>query len=253
LRLCDSLRSLREIVSVNLPFFYINEYDASQRQIVLDEDTSKHIVQVLRMKKGEKVNLTDGQGNLLTAEIADDHKKRCGVKIIDSRLTSHDSRKITIAISLLKNSNRFEWFLEKATEIGVHEIVPLICKRTEKQKFREDRMQSILTSAMLQSQQSWLPVLHKPIDYELVFRQEEIIHTSQKFIAHCIEEEKRNLADLVNETLSSQVILIGPEGDFTSEEVQLAIHNHFDAVSLGETRLRAETAGIVAATILKIG
>ena len=237
---------------MNLPFFYINEYDASQRQIVLDEDTSKHVVQVLRMKKGETLNLTDGKGNLLAAEIADDHKRHCEVSIIDSRFTSHDSRKITIAISLLKNSNRFEWFLEKAAEIGIHEIVPLICKRTEKQKFREDRMQNILISAMLQSQQCWLPVLHKPIHYELLFRQQEVIHTSQKFIAHCIEEEKRNLADLVNETLSSQIILIGPEGDFADEEVQLAVHNHFDAVSLGDTRLRAETAGIVAATILKI-
>jgi 16S rRNA (uracil1498-N3)-methyltransferase len=243
---------------VNLPFFYIKEYDASQKQIVLDEDTSKHVIQVLRMKKGERINLTDGKGNLLTAEISNDHKKHCTTEIINSRLTpdsyrDHDSRSITIAISLLKNSSRFEWFLEKATEIGIHEIVPLICKRTEKQKFREDRMQNILVSAMLQSQQCWLPVLHKPLDYELIFRQEEIIHTSQKFIAHCIEEEKRNLADLVNETLSSQVILIGPEGDFTSEEVQLAIQNHFDAVSLGETRLRAETAGIVAATVLKMG
>jgi len=238
---------------VDLPFFYIGQYDASQNELVLHEDTSKHIVQVLRMKRGEELNLTDGKGNTITAEIADNHKKHCRVRIIDSRFTSPDSRKITIAISLLKNSSRFEWFLEKATEIGVHEIIPLICKRTEKQKFREDRMQNILVSAMLQSQQSWLPVLHKPIDYELIFRQEEITHTSQKFIAHCIEEEKRNLADLVNETLSSQVILIGPEGDFTNEEVQLAIHNHFDAVSLGETRLRAETAGIVAATILKIG
>jgi 16S rRNA (uracil1498-N3)-methyltransferase len=242
---------------VNLPFFYINEYDASQQQIVLDEDTSKHIVQVLRMRKGGSLNLTDGKGTLLIAKIIDDHKKHCTVGIIDSRFTpdryrDYDSRKIIIAISLLKNSSRFEWFLEKATEIGIHEIIPLICKRTEKQKFREARLQNILISAMLQSQQCWLPVLHKPIDYELIFRQEEIIHTSQKFIAHCIEEEKRNLADLVNETLSSQIILIGPEGDFTSEEVQLAIHNHFDAVSLGDTRLRAETAGVVAATILKI-
>ena len=219
---------------------------------MLDEDTSKHIIQVLRMRREERVNLTDGKGNLLTAEITEGHKKHCDVKIIDSRFTSHDSRKITIAISLLKNSNRFEWFLEKATEIGIHDIVPLICKRTERQKFREDRMQNILISAMLQSQQCWLPILHKPIDYELIFRQDEIIHTSQKFIAHCIEDEKRNLADLVNDTLSSQVILIGPEGDFTREEVQLAIRNHFDAVSLGDTRLRAETAGVVAATLLKI-
>ncbi|HEY1871476.1 MAG TPA: RsmE family RNA methyltransferase, partial [Chitinophagaceae bacterium] len=122
---------------MSLPFFYINDYHSSQQQIVLAEDTSKHIVHVLRMKKGEKLNLTDGKGNLLTSEIVDDHKKHCTVKVIDLRFTPHDSRKITIAISLLKNSSRFEWFLEKATEIGINEIVPLICKRTEKQKFRE--------------------------------------------------------------------------------------------------------------------
>jgi 16S rRNA (uracil1498-N3)-methyltransferase len=105
---------------------------------------------------------------------------------------------------------------------------------------------------MLQSQQCWLPVLHEPIAYELLFRQEEVANMSQKFIAHCIEEEKRNLADLVNESLPSQIILIGPEGDFTPAEIELAIHHHFDAVTLGETRLRAETAGIVAAAILKM-
>ena len=245
---------------MTLPFFYIADYDVDQKEITLDEDTSRHVIQVLRMKKGEKLNLTDGKGNLFTAEIFDEHKKHCTVHIIDSRLskgvlgdTPDNSRKITVAISLLKNSSRFEWFLEKATEIGINEIVPLICERTEKQKFREDRMKNILVSAMLQSQQCWLPVLHKPIDYELIFRQEEIIHASQKFIAHCIQDQKRNLADLVNESLPSQIILVGPEGDFTAREVQLAIHNHFDAVSLGDTRLRAETAGVVAATILKIG
>lgn len=237
---------------MNLPLFYIGEYDSLQDQIVLDEDASKHIVQVLRMKNGEKLNLTDGKGNLLTAKIIDDHKKHCEVKIQETRYKEQDTRRITIAISLLKNSNRFEWFLEKATEIGIHEIIPLLCERTERQKFREDRMQNILVSAMLQSQQCWLPILHSAIDYELIFRQDEIIRASQKFIAHCIEDQKRDLSDLVNEALPSQVILIGPEGDFTSEEVQLAIHNHFDAVSLGETRLRAETAGMVAATILKM-
>jgi 16S rRNA (uracil1498-N3)-methyltransferase len=236
---------------MNLPFFYINDYNASQKQIALDEETSRHIVQVLRMKKGEKLNLTDGKGNLLTSEIVDDHKKHCEVAITAASFKPQAARQTMIAISLLKNSNRFEWFLEKVTEIGINEIVPFICKRTEKQKFREDRMQNILVSAMLQSQQCWLPVLHKPIDYEFIFKRDDIVHASQKFIAHCIEDKKRNLADLVNESLSSQIILIGPEGDFTNEEVQLAIHNHFDAVSLGETRLRAETAGIVAATILK--
>jgi 16S rRNA (uracil1498-N3)-methyltransferase len=237
---------------VTLPFFYIPDYDGVQKEITLDEDTSRHVVQVLRMRDGEKLNLTDGKGNLLSTEIVDDHKKHCQVKVTALSVTPHASRKITIGISLLKNSARFEWFLEKATEIGINDIIPLICDRTEKQKFREDRMKNILVSAMLQSQQCWLPVLHQPIDYELMFRQADVIQASQKFIAHCIEDQKRNLSDLVNETLPLQIILIGPEGDFTGEEIQLAIHNHFDAVSLGDTRLRAETAGVVAATILKI-
>lgn len=234
-----------------LPFFYINDYDSSKKEIVLDQDTSRHIVQVLRMKPEELLNLTDGKGNLITTSITGDHKKHCSVRIEDIQYKEQESRKISIAISLLRNANRFEWFLEKATEIGVNEIIPLICSRTEKEKFRHDRMQSILVSAMLQSQQCWLPVLHEPIAYELLFRQEEVANASQKFIAHCIEEEKRSLADLVNDSLPSQIILIGPEGDFTPGEIKLAINHHFDAVTLGETRLRAETAGIVAATILK--
>jgi 16S rRNA (uracil1498-N3)-methyltransferase len=234
-----------------LPFFYISDYDSSKKEIVLDEDTSRHIVQVLRMKQGEQLNLTDGKGNVFTTSITDDHKKHSSVRIEDVHYKEPATRKVSIAISLLKNANRFEWFLEKATEIGVNEIIPLICSRTEKEKFRHDRMQSILVSAMLQSQQCWLPVLHEPIAYELLFRQEEVANASQKFIAHCIEEEKRSLADLVNDSLPSQIILIGPEGDFTPAEIELAINHHFDAVTLGETRLRAETAGIVAATILK--
>ena len=233
-------------------FFYIKEYDPSKNEIILDEDVSRHIVQVLRMKKGEQLNLTDGKGNIFTTSIVDDHKKHCLVKVQDTRYKEQEKRKVSIAISLLKNANRFEWFLEKATEIGVNEIIPLLCSRTEKEKFRHDRMQNILISAMLQSQQCWLPVLHEPITFELLLRQEEVVNTSQKFIAHCIEEEKRNLADLVNDSLPSQIILIGPEGDFTPEEIEFAIANHFDAVALGDTRLRAETAGMVAATILKL-
>ena len=237
---------------MNLPLFYIKEYGTSQTEVVLDEDTSKYIVQVLRMKEGHGLNLTDGKGHLLTGKIIGDHKKHCKVQISTTNNKQSTARHIAIAISLLKNTNRFEWFLEKAAELGINEIIPLVCERTEKEKFREDRMRSILISAMLQSQQCWLPVLHKPVSFELIFRQEDIIHTSQKFIAHCIEDQKRNLADLVNETLPSQIILIGPEGDFTAREVQLAIQNHFDAVSLGETRLRAETAGVAAATLLRL-
>ncbi len=236
---------------MSFPFFYIEEYDSQKKEIILNEDTSRHIIQVLRMREGELVNLTDGKGNVFTTSITDDHKKHCTVRIEDIKHQPQAKRKVSIAISLLKNANRFEWFLEKATEIGVTEIIPLVCDRTEKEKFRDDRLQSILISAMLQSQQCWLPVLHKPIAFKLLLRQEEVVNAAQKFIAHCIDKDRRSLADLVNESLPSQIILIGPEGDFTPEEIEFALANHFDAVTLGDTRLRTETAGIVAATILK--
>ena len=112
---------------MSFPFFYIAEYNPLQKEIVLDEDTSRHVVQVLRMKEGERLNLTDGKGNLLTCEVNDAHKKHCRVNVQHSIFNTQHSRKITIAISLLKNTNRFEWFLEKATEIGVSEIIPMIC------------------------------------------------------------------------------------------------------------------------------
>lgn len=231
-----------------LPFFYITNYDLSQKEIVLDEDTSRHVIQVLRMKEGEKLNLTDGKGNLITAEISDAHKRHCAVKVIDSRFTTHDSRKIIIAISLLKNTNRFEWFLEKATEIGVSEIIPLICERTEKQKFRYDRIKGICVSAMLQSQQAWLPLLHEPVKCIEYINSVKGNADLTKFIAHCEEEKKQTLSSLINH--HSSLILIGPEGDFTKQEIELALQNDFISVSLGETRLRSETAGIVAATLL---
>ena len=231
-----------------LPFFYISEFDPSQKEIVLDEDTSRHVVQVLRMKEGEKLNLTDGKGNLITAEIIDDHKKHCGAKI---QAVSHKlpaTRQIKIAISLVKNTNRFEWFLEKATEIGVSEIIPLICERTEKQKFRHDRMKGICISAMLQSQQVWLPELHEPVRFEdLMIKQ---FDNCLKLVTHCIDEEKQRIDHQLLSKYPNQLILIGPEGDFTKQEIELALQNNFISVSLGETRLRSETAGVVASVIL---
>ncbi|HYM94114.1 MAG TPA: RsmE family RNA methyltransferase [Chitinophagaceae bacterium] len=230
-----------------IPFFYIAEYNTSQKEIMLDEDTSKHIVQVLRMKEGEKINLADGNGNLITAEITQAHKKHCQVKNSNTRFTPQGSRKISIAIYLLKNTNRFEWFLEKATEIGVSEIVPIICERTEKEKFRFERMNQICISAMLQSQQCWLPKLHEPVLYNKII--EESYH-DLKIIAHCSETEKKGIHELSKENFSSGIILIGPEGDFSDKEIRSAIQHHFVAASLGHTRLRSETAGIVAATFL---
>jgi|ERR1022692_547399 16S rRNA (uracil1498-N3)-methyltransferase len=230
-----------------LPFFFIEEISQAESFIALNEETSKHIAQVLRMKIGDQLSLTDGKGNLLSCEISDDHKKKCVVRVQDSRHKVQGTRKISIAISLLKNASRFEWFLEKATELGIAEIIPAICMRTEKQHFRNDRMKNILISAMLQSQQVWLPSLKKPTPISEIISH---AHQSQKFIAHCMDGAKVSLADAINTSTSSQIILIGPEGDFTNEEINAAFENHFIPVALGETRLRTETAGIAAAAIL---
>jgi 16S rRNA (uracil1498-N3)-methyltransferase len=230
---------------MNLPFFFVE--DLNDKKILLGEDTSKHIINVLRMQKGDEILLTEGQGKKAKATIVDDNRKKCIVEISSIETEGEKKSKAIIGISLIKNSSRFEWFLEKATEIGVSEIIPLICTRTEKEKFRYDRMQAILISAMLQSQQCWLPVLHEPMEFEKAIE----FSAGQKFIAHCEESNKQSfLAQPLN--TASQLILIGPEGDFTHEEIEMALENNFTPVSLGNTRLRTETAGIVAAALLRI-
>ncbi|MEP6700111.1 MAG: RsmE family RNA methyltransferase, partial [Bacteroidota bacterium] len=193
---------------MTVPFFYISNYEASQKEIVLKEETSKHVIQVLRMKVGENLNLTDGKGNLITCSVTDDNKKHCRVEVLATSYQQPATRKISIAISLLKNTNRFEWFLEKVTEIGVHEIIPLICERTEKEKFRYDRMKGICISAMLQSQQSWLPVLHEPGEFCKTVKETV---AEKKFIAHCDEGPKTQLTNSLVNQLTSTLILIGPE------------------------------------------
>ncbi len=231
---------------MSIPFFYIPDYIPDRSALELDENTSSHIVQVLRMKNGEQIHLTDGKGHLLTAEISEAHKKHCEVRIVNKEIKAAPEKKVIIAISLLKNTSRFEWFLEKATEIGVSEIIPLICARTEKEKFRYERMHSICVSAMLQSQQVWIPVLHQTEEFSKVVNETEAI---QKFIAFCEDSTYRK-------TLSSftrynkSIILVGPEGDFTQKEVALAIDKSFTPVTLGDNRLRTETAGVVAAVML---
>jgi 16S rRNA (uracil1498-N3)-methyltransferase len=230
---------------MSLPFFFVE--DLSNPSILLDEDTSKHMINVLRMQKGEAVLLTDGRGKKAKASIVDDNRKKCVVAISSTDFEERSKKKIAVGISLIKNSSRFEWFLEKATEIGVSEIVPLLCARTEKEKFRFDRMRNILISAMLQSQQCWLPVLHEPTELQNAIQ----LPFDQKFIAHC---EATNRQQLNQQTIKSSnlFIIIGPEGDFTSQEIENALRHHFIAVTLGDTRLRTETAGIVAATLLKL-
>lgn len=214
---------------------------------VLDEDTSRHVVQVLRMKNGEQLHLTDGLGHLLLAEITDAHKKHCTVAIRQVTTSAPANQPVCIAISPVKNNSRFEWFLEKVTEIGVTEIIPLLCERTEKERFRHDRMNAICISAMLQSQQTWLPVLHEPQPFSAVTERNDF---ASKFIAHCADGLKNELSSQAAD--NGAIILIGPEGDFTQEEITRALDKGFIPVSLGQNRLRTETAGVVAAVRLQL-
>lgn len=230
---------------MQLPYFYQKDIDISQVQFVLSEETSKHCVQVLRMKERELLQITNGLGVLLTAEIIAANKKNCIVKITKATSQEPQNKKVSIAISLLKNVSRFEWFLEKATEIGVAEIIPFISQRTERQNFRFDRMNAILIAAMLQSRQTFLPVLKEPILYDNLFSADNY---STKLVAHCEEDKKQAIKELAIN--NNTQILIGPEGDFTSDEIALATQHNYQPVTLGNTRLRAETAGVVAATLL---
>lgn len=233
-----------------IPFFYIENYDAAQNEIELQEDTSRHVVQVLRMKEKEKLNLTDGKGNLITTEVINAHRKHCRVQVIATTNQPAATRKVIIAISLIKNTSRFEWFLEKATEIGVSEIIPLICERTEKQKFRFERMKGICISAMLQSQQVWLPELHEPQSLDWALKNASGFVS---MIAHCEKREKHTIQQLLTKYPGdSYTIYIGPEGDFTPEEIKYAGAMQCFDITLGETRLRTETAGVAAAIILRL-
>ena len=227
-----------------LPFFYQPEIITAS-SIILSEETSKHCVQVLRMKERERLQLTDGKGNAYVAIITKSDKRHCTVGIESTTFLPQPARQISIGISLLKNANRFEWFLEKATEMGIAEIIPLLCNRTERQHFRFDRMQSIVIAAMLQSQQVWLPKLHEPTNLQPVL---QTATQTLKLIAHCEEGQKPMLRNL--DIADNTQIVIGPEGDFTVAEIDMALQHQYQPVSLGNTRLRTETAGILVAALL---
>jgi len=230
---------------MQLPFFFEENF-STEGNFILSEEASKHIVQVLRMHENENLLITNGKGQVLTTRLVKANKKNAEVQIINKSVRPKIIPEISIGISLIKNTNRFEWFLEKATEIGVSEIIPIICERTEKQHFRYHRMKNVMVSAMLQSQQAWLPALHEPAKFDVIIKNSP---HQNKYIAHCIDDEKQHLH---NEVISKedQIILIGPEGDFTKDEIATALKNNYIPVSLGETRLRTETAGIVAAVLL---
>lgn len=230
-----------------LPYFFDATITEQATTITLTEETSKHAVQVLRMTEGEKMKLTNGLGLVLEVEIIAAHKKHCSVTVTNKTIVPAPSTHNTIAIGLVKNASRFEWFLEKASELGIRSIIPLITKRTEKQNFKKERMEQIVISAMLQSQQAHLSTLHEPIKYEQFIKQETI---SNKMIAHCVEDSAKE--NITNYKTKSNIVLIGPEGDFTTDEIAFALQQGFKPITLGATRLRTETAAVAAATLLQL-
>jgi 16S rRNA (uracil1498-N3)-methyltransferase len=198
------------------------------------------------MDIGEQIDITNGKGGLFHATIQVAHKKNAVVSITTSTQTDPPKQKLQLGISLLKNAVRLEWLIEKATEIGVTSITPLVCERTIHERFKTERMQQIIQSAMIQSQQAWLPYLSEPIPYK------EFIHqynATVKYIAHCEPTVKTSLKDLPQSR--ELMIAIGPEGDFTMQEIEMAMQAQFQPIGLGPTRLRTETAGLFALSVLK--
>ncbi|MDE3251621.1 MAG: 16S rRNA (uracil(1498)-N(3))-methyltransferase [Bacteroidota bacterium] len=234
---------------MSIPYFFEQNISGISSQITVSEETSKHCVQVLRMKEGDVLQLTDGKGQLFKASILHPDKRATIVLIDAVSIQTASPQKIAVCLSLLKNTSRFEWFLEKATEIGVGCIQPMISARTEHTRFRMDRMKGIVQAAMLQSQQAWLPELHEPVSFRQLVSESDY---SQKLIAHCENETKNTISQVKSASHPNCQILIGPEGDFTQEEIQLALKNGYQPVSLGNTRLRAETAAVVASSLLVI-
>ena len=209
----------------------------------LDEQESKHCIKVLRLNDGDHIQLTDGKGNLFKAELISADKRRCEIRIVET-LKDFGKRdyRIHLAVAPTKNINRYEWFLEKATEIGIDDITPLFCQRSERKVVRNDRLEKVITSAMKQSIKAYHPVLHKPQSFKDFIKNDLY---GEKYIAYIEEGDHPSLKSLYTPGKDA-VVLIGPEGDFSPEEVQMAQDNGFITVSLGNSRLRTETAGVVA-------
>ncbi len=215
---------------------------------LLDEQESKHAIRVLRLSKGDRVILVDGAGGWFEAEIMDDHPKRCVLGVLLSRLGYKPlPYHLHMAISPTKNMDRFEWFLEKSTEIGISEITPILCHRTERKQVKLERLDKIIVSAMKQSLRAYKPVLSEPVHLTGFLKREM---TGTKGIAHCMDTGRVPLTGL--ERSERYILLVGPEGDFTDQEVQLATGVGYQPFHLGESRLRTETAGVHICSAIQI-
>jgi|SRR5690606_861192 len=224
--------------------FYNPNISNTSKEIVFDKEESKHILKVLRMKEGDVFKITNGKGSFFDAEITNANPKGCLVKILSEEIQQPLPYQLHLAVAPTKLNDRYEWFLEKATEIGISEITPIICEHNERKIIKPERYEKILQSAMKQSLKAYLPVLNKAVPFK-EFINSEKTSENLKCIAHCEETDKKSLKSVLFPK-KNVAILIGPEGDFSSEEIELAKKNGYIPVSLGESRLRTETAAVVA-------
>ncbi|GAB4329847.1 MAG: 16S rRNA (uracil(1498)-N(3))-methyltransferase [Bacteroidales bacterium] len=221
---------------------FYSEHLNPEEPLLLSAEDSRHAVRVMRLKPGDRLEITDGKGMICTGIIEIDNPKSCQVRVTGTRIVEAPFYKnLHIAVAPTKNISRFEWFLEKATETGVGKITPLICKRSERKSVRTDRLLKILISAMKQSKQSWLPELTAPEEFKSFVTRK---FDGQKFIPWISDESMPLLSKSLRQGFPA-VIIIGPEGDFSDEEIIMARKSEFIPVSLGKNRLRTETAALV--------
>lgn len=225
-----------------MQLFYNPDIDEHTTQLSFSRDESKHIIKVLRKSIGDKLQITNGKGWLFNAEISFADIKNCLANITTKSFQKPKDYRLHMAVAPTKMNDRYEWFLEKATEIGIDTITPIICDHSERKIIKTDRFEKILLSAMKQSLHYYKPTLNDEISFNDFLKQD---FKGQQFIAHCEETDKSSLKDELK-TNQDVTILIGPEGDFSVKEIEMAKTNHFIPVTLGTTRLRTETAAIVA-------
>ena len=225
-----------------MQLFYNPDISENTSEFTFPKDESKHIVKVLRKNTGDKVHITNGKGWLITAEILVPNINKCTAVIVSKELQKKQNYHLHLAVAPTKMNDRYEWFLEKATEIGIDSITPIICDHSERKVIKPERFERILQSAMKQSLNCYLPKLNNAVSFKDFINKDFL---GDLFIAHCEETDRKSLKKQLNPNTST-TILIGPEGDFSVKEIEIALQNNFIPVTLGETRLRTETAAIVA-------
>lgn len=230
--------------------FFTEKLDLKSKACVLDSEESKHVVRTLRMKNGDSLNVTDGQGNLYRCQITDNNPKCCQLKIINKDININKRNfKIHVACALTKNLARIEFFIEKAVEIGLDEFTPIVFKHSERINYKSDRLRKIAISAVKQSNNMYLPEINPIETFDLFLEKIKTID-AQKFLAY--QSEKNQHLVLKVQPSQDVIILIGPEGDFTDNEIEKAKEKGFEIVHLGKHRLRTETAALIACSIVNI-